>query len=492
MAVLLLASFMNLIDVTIVNVALPGLQRAFDATSSAIEWVVAAYILVFALLLLPAGRLGDIFGRRRMFIAGVVVFTIGSALCGFAPSIGTLVAARVLQAVGGAMMTPQTLAIVPTIFPPQERGAAFALFGLSAGLASVSGPVLGGFLIGQDIMGLGWRPIFLINLPIGVFAIVMALRFVPSVPGTRGLRNDYVGIVLAGSALLLVIFPLIEGRQAGWPAWCFAMMAAALPMTWAFVWWQRQQARRDAPQLLPVSLLSDRAFLVGTAMVAVLFSGIPGFFLVMALYLQNGYELSALQSGLTTVPFSLGVLVASVASGRLGNRWQRPRIVVGAALLGIAMVWLRFTVLQTGDAIQWRAFALPLLLGGIGLGTTLSPLFQTVLSHISARDTGSASGALQAFQQVGAAFGVAIMGELFFSRLGSASAALARGVTSAADRLAAQHAAFADAITHAVVYNSVAFFLICGAVLLFRQRAQVAGGGLAGAAPAGAQPPGHH
>ena len=185
MAVLLLAGFMNLVDVSIVNVALPSLQHAFDASDSQIEWVVAAYVLVLALGLLPFGRLGDIVGRRRMFVAGVAVFTLGSAICGLAPSMGALVAARVVQGIGGAMMTPQTLAIVPALFPPHERGKAFSLFGLTAGLATVAGPLLGGLLIDADLFGLGWRPIFLVNVPIGLLAVILALYYVPELPGRR-------------------------------------------------------------------------------------------------------------------------------------------------------------------------------------------------------------------------------------------------------------------------------------------------------------------
>ena len=457
MAVLLIAGFMNLIDVTIVNVALPSLQAAFGATSSQIEWVIAAYILVYALCLLPSGRLGDIVGRRRMFLAGVAVFTLGSALCGLAPSVELLVAARVLQAVGAGMMTPQTLAIVPALFPPQERGTAFSLFGLTAGLATVTGPVLGGFLIGQDIWGLGWRPIFLVNIPVGAIAVIGALRYVPKVPGSADLRNDYAGIAIAGATLLLVIFPLIEGRQAGWPWWCFAMLAAAVPAGYAFVRWQIRQGARGAAELLPVALLGNRTYLLGAGMVALLFSGIPGFFLVMALYLQRGFGLDPLHSGLTTLPFSVGLLSASLGVGRLGLRWQRGRIVAGAALLAIGMIGLRLTVLAAGDTVVWLRFALPLFVAGAGLGTAVSPLFQSALAAAGGRDAGSASGAMQAFQQVGAALGVAIMGEIFFARLAAEGAA------------ADPHAAYAAALTQAMLYNTAAFVGIgVMALALFR------------------------
>ncbi len=444
MAVLLIAGFMNLIDVTIVNVALPSLQVAFDATSSEIEWVVAAYILTFALGLLPAGRLGDVYGRRRLFLAGIATFTLGSLACGVAGSIDALVASRVLQAIGGAMMVPQTLAIVPVLFAPHERGAPFALFGLTAGFATVTGPVLGGFLIGHDILGLGWRPIFLVNIPVGILAVLAALRWVPGGSGTRGLGIDWVGVALAALTLLALVFPLIEGRQLGWPAWCFALMACALPAGAAFVAWQHRQAARDAPQLLPVALLGNRGYLVGTGMVMVLFSGIPGFFFVIALYLQNGYGLTPLQSGLTTLPFSVGILIASIAAIALGDRAKRARMGVGAALLCGAMIWLELTVRAVPDEIGRTLLLAPLLVGGLGLGTTVSPLFQTVLANVGGRDTGAASGALQALQQVGGALGIAVMGEIFFSALASAENV-------------APHVNYSNALFAAVLWNVAAF-----------------------------------
>lgn len=447
MAALLVAGFMNLIDVTIVNVAIPSLQDAFQASDSQIEWVVAAYILSFALFLLPAGRLGDVVGRRRMFVIGVSVFTIASALCGLAPGIGSLVAARVLQGLGGAMMTPQTLALVPALFPPRERGAAFALFGLSAGLASVAGPLLGGVLIGADIIGLDWRPIFLVNIPVGAVAVLGALRFVPKVPGDAALRLDLVGMALAGTGLMLMLFPLIEGRQLGWPAWVFAMMVAAIPVGAGFVAWQRRQARRGAPQLIPASLLANADYVTGSVLATLLFAGIPGFFLVFAIFLQVGFGLTPLESGITTLPFSLGVLGASVLSGRLGTRWPRERITAGAVLLVIGMTALRLMLPEAGGALSRAAFIVPLALSGLGLGTAVSPLFQTVLANVADRDTGAGSGALQSFQQVGGALGVAVMGQLFFGML--------RG-----------GGGYPEALTAALWFNAVAFVAV--ALLVWR------------------------
>lgn len=459
MITLLVAGFMNLIDVTIVNVALPSLQQAFGATSTQIEWVVAAYIFTFAVLLLPAGRMGDHFGRRRIFVAGVVLFTLASALCGLAPSMETLIAARVVQAAGGALMTPQTMAMVPALFPPHERGGVFALFGLTAGLASVAGPVLGGLLIGADLFGLGWRPIFLVNIPIGVLAVAATFRFVPKIPGSAAVGVDLVGMGLAGATLFLLLFPLIEGRQVGWPFWTLAMMAASVPMAVGFVLWLARQVRLGGPQVLPLALLQQRSFLLGAGLASLLFSGIPGMFFTLALYFQNGYGLTPLQSGLTTVPFPAGVLIASLVSGRLGGRRLRERITSGSVLLCLSTLILREVVLTMGDTLIWWRTALPLLIGGVGLGTAVSPLFQTVLSGATGRDAGSASGAVQAFQQVGGSFGVAIMGELFFARLASGGM---------------DHAGYAAALTHALIYSSAAFALIAISVR-FLPRPETAG-----------------
>ncbi|WP_102110266.1 MFS transporter [Oceaniglobus roseus] len=456
MAVLLTASFMNLIDVTIVNVALPSMKASLNASPSQIEWVVAIYILVFALCLLPGGRYGDIYGRRNVFMAGVVVFTLGSALCGLAPSIGVLVASRAVQAVGGAMMVPQTLALVPALFPPEERGAAFATFGLSAGLASVSGPLLGGVLIGADLWGLDWRPIFLVNVPVGVLAILLALRFLPKVSRRPDQKNDVVGIVVAGLALLFVVFPLIEGRQLGWPLWCFAMIAAALPMAALFVRWQKRQAARGGAQLLSAGLLANRNYLVGVLLTAILFSGMPSFFLIMALFLQDGFGLTPLQSGLTTVPFSVGVLMASLVAGRLGNRVLRARITTGASMMSLGMIWLWFLVYGIGEEVVSLRFLPPLLMAGFGLGTAISPLFNTVLASVSGENSGAASGALQAFQQVGGAMGVAIVGQIFFSRL----------VGSGPEGSATSHDAYAGAFLAGVSYPAFAFGLLAAMVWL--------------------------
>jgi EmrB/QacA subfamily drug resistance transporter len=451
---LLLASFMNLMDVTIVNVALPSMQENLGASPSQIEWVVAAYVLAFALGLLPFGRLGDIVGRKGMFLIGVGLFTLGSLLCGIAPSIETLIGARVLQGLAASAMTPQVLAIAQVSFPPEEKGLMFSLFGLAASLASVCGPIIGGALIAGDFFGLDWRPIFLVNIPIGVLAVIAGALVVVRVPPHPGLRNDYLGIGIFGLAMVLLVFPLIEGRTYGWPWWVFVMIAASVVLMAAFYFWERHRHAQNATQLLPLELLRNRSFLLGTLITTIFASGIPGFFIVVAIFLQTGFGLTPLESGLTTVPFSLGVMAASLLAGRFGSRFLRRRVATGALLLAVGMAYMRFEIGTVGDSVNSWALLPPLVIAGIGLGTTFGALFQSILAGVPHRDAGSGAGSLQAFQQAGGALGVALVGEIFFTWLENAQT---WGATS-------KSSAFVNAASNAIIYEIVVFLLVAALV----------------------------
>jgi len=460
LAVLLLASFMNLIDVTIVNVALPSLQENLGADASHIEWVIAAYVLAFALGLLPFGRLGDIVGRTHMFLIGVAAFTVASAACGLAPSIEWLIAARVLQGLAGAIMTPQVLAIATVTFPPEERGQSFSLFGLSAGLAAVAGPIAGGLLIGWNLWDLDWRPIFLVNVPVGILAVVLGWFIIPRPPGHPGLKNDFVGIALFGASIVALVFPIIEGRAYGWPAWTWGMMAAALVGMAAFVLWERRRAAADQPQLLNYSLITNPQFLLGALITTIFSSGIPGFFMVISLLLQTGFDFTPLESGLTNAPFSVGVLVISLIAGRFGSHYLRARAAISAALLVTGMVWVQFIVANIGDTIDHWWFLPPLFIAGLGLGLGFSALFQAVLANVPPRDAGAGSGSLQAFQQVGGAVGVALIGQIFFSML---EGARDWGATSV-------HQAFTVSASTAIYYLIGSFALVFVLVFLLKAR----------------------
>ena len=459
LVVLLAASFMNLIDVTIVNVALPTLQRTLGADASHIEWVIAAYVLAFALGLLPFGRLGDIVGRTHMFLIGVGAFTVASTLCGLAPNIETLIIARILQGLGGAIMTPQVLAIVQVTFPPEEKGQAFSLFGLSASLAAVTGPLVGGVLIGANIGGLDWRPIFLVNIPVGLVAIGAGWFLIPRTPGHPELKNDFIGITLFALAAVLMVFPLIEGRAYGWPAWSFGLMAGSVLVTAAFVLWERRMAATGRPQLLNYGLITNPNYLLGLLITTIFASGIPAMFLVISLTVQSGFGFTPLQSGMVNTPFSLGVMLVSFFIGRLGQRFLRGRLALGALIIAGGIAWLELSLRGVTDTLTHLMVVPPLFFAGLGLGLAFSGLFQSVLASVPPRDAGAGAGALQAFQQIGGALGVAIVGQIFFTLL---TADLEAGV--------APHPAYVRAASTAILYQISSFTLVAILVIFLRVR----------------------
>ena len=459
LVVLLAASFMNLIDVTIVNVALPTLQRTLGADASHIEWVIAAYVLAFALGLLPFGRLGDIVGRTHMFLIGVGAFTVASTLCGLAPNIETLIIARILQGLGGAIMTPQVLAIVQVTFPPEEKGQAFSLFGLSASLAAVTGPLVGGVLIGANIGGLDWRPIFLVNIPVGLVAIGTGWFLIPRTPGHPELKNDFIGITLFALAAVLMVFPLIEGRAYGWPAWSFGLMAGSVLVTAAFVLWERRMAATGRPQLLNYGLITNPNYLLGLLITTIFASGIPAMFLVISLTVQSGFGFTPLQSGMVNTPFSLGVMLVSFFIGRLGQRFLRGRLALGALIIAGGIAWLELSLRGVTDTLTHLMVVPPLFFAGLGLGLAFSGLFQSVLASVPPRDAGAGAGALQAFQQIGGALGVAIVGQIFFTLL---TADLESGV--------APHPAYVRAASTAILYQISSFTLVAILVIFLRVR----------------------
>lgn len=450
LAVLFLASFMNLIDISIVNVALPQIQADTGATPTQLEWVAAVYVLALAVGLLPFGRFGDVFGRRRMFVWGLIGFTVASAICGLAPDIVSLIAARAVQGIAAAAMVPQVLAIAHVIFPPEEKARVFGLYGTISSLGVVAGPIIGGALISADIASLGWRPAFLINIPLGIAALFGALAYVPHLDTDTDTRPDWIGSILFAAAAFLLVLPLVEGRVLGWPWWAFATLAASIPTALAFAAFERRRSARSLSALMPHGLLSNAPFLMRLGLVTLFFSGIPGLFLVLAVFLQSGFGLSALQSGLVTTPFPIGVMLASMATERFGNRRPSPRIAWGAALLVVGMIGLQFVIRSTGTALNPYAFILPLLVCGIGMGTAIMSLFQITMSSVSAQDAGAGSGAMQAFQQIGAALGIAIAGQIFFSILGD-------GGMEEGTKIAPR---FVEAATQATFYSITVFALL--------------------------------
>jgi EmrB/QacA subfamily drug resistance transporter len=419
MGVLIFASFMDLLDATIVNVALPSIRDDLHASGAQLEWTVGGYLLAFAVLMITGGRLGDIFGRKGMFVTGVVGFTAGSLLACLAPSIGVLLAARVVQGGFAAMMVPQMLSSLQALYSPRERAAMLGLVGGVSGLSAVIGPLLGGWLISSDAFGMGWRSIFLINLPIGVALVVLALRWVPDTRSEHPLRLDIAGLVLATAGLLGVVYALVEGRQQDWAAWIWAVGACGLLVLAAFVVQQVRRERATGSSLLPMRLFADRGFSAGLVTQAAFQGSLAGFALVLTVYVQTGLGWSAMHAGLTLLPFSLGAFVGTGISVPLGMRLGKVVMVVGAALQSAATVWVIAVVNGQGDGLSTWNLAPALVAAGIGLGMLVVPLVDVALATVPTTEAGAASGAYGTVQQVGAALGVAVIGTVFFGVVGT-------------------------------------------------------------------------
>jgi EmrB/QacA subfamily drug resistance transporter len=414
--VLLLANFMNLLDVTIVNVALPSIQGTTGAGVAALQWVIAGYLLVFALGLLPGGRFGDLFGHRKVFLAGVGLFTLASALCGLAPDGATLVAGRLLQGAGAALMVPQVLAIIHTSFAENERAAAFGLAGAVSGLAVIVGPVLGGGLIALDLFGLGWRWIFLVNLPVGLFVLMRGRSILPEGAGLHHGRMDWRGIALAVVGVVLILYPIIQGSENGWSPALVAAIVAAVPVLALFAWFQLNQDARGAPTLVPPRLFRRQGYTTGVVLAFAFFSGVAGMFMVLAVYLQRGLGHSALEAGLVLLPFALGAFGASAGSAMRKGQANQWLLATGCAVMAAGMVALLLALGGAETALAWPVLG-ALALAGAGMGLFVVNMFDFSLRDVPDDDAGAASGLLHTAQQLGNASGIAVVGAIFFGTL---------------------------------------------------------------------------
>lgn len=418
-SVLLFASFMDLMDNTIVNVALPAIERDLGASPAQLEWVVSGYMLAFAALLVTGGRLGDIFGRRLVFVVGVIGFTAASLLAALASTGEALVVLRVVQGVFAGAMVPQVLSIIQALFLPRERAAVYGIAGAVTGLAAVAGPLVGGALITSDAFGIGWRSIFVINVPIGILLLIGALLFIPETRSEQAPRLDVLGAMLAMGGVLALVYPLVEGRQLDWPWWTFALMALSPVLLAVFVWHQRRRAAARRAPLLPMSLFRDRGFSAGLVTQLAFQAGIASYFLILTIYLQSGLGYTAWDAGLSILPFSLGAILGSGISVPFTAKLGKLLVLAGAVLQGAGVAWSLAVVSDRGDALTFPDFILPLGVAGIGLGLLVVPLLDVALATVPVDDAGSASGALSTFQQVGAGLGVAVVGVVFFGIIGT-------------------------------------------------------------------------
>ncbi len=405
--------FMILLDTTIVNVAIPAMSTGLSTTLDQILWVLNAYILVYAVLLITAGRLGDLFGQRTLFAIGLFVFTLASALCGISQTVNELIAARILQGVGGALLTPQTLAILTSIFPPERRGAAFGVWGGVAGLATIAGPTIGGAIITY----INWRWIFFINVPIGVAALIATFVIIPDLRPGRRQGWDLVGVALASAGLFGIVFGLIEGQRYNWGQ--ITSTAITIPeilgagafLIVLFIFWERFQTQ----PLVPLSLFEDRNFAVANWIAAAISFGMLSMFLPITIYLQSVRGFSALTAGLTIAPMSLTSMVVAPFAGRFSDRVGGKYILMtGISLFTIGMASLAFVA---GPDSTWINFLLPTIIAGAGMGMTFAPMTTVAMRNISPRIAGAASGVLNTIRQLGAAIGSAVVGAILQNRL---------------------------------------------------------------------------
>lgn len=451
--VLLCGTFMVVLDFFIVNVALPSIQQDLRADSGALQFVVVGYALANAAMLITGGRLGDLYGRKRLFLSGMGMFTAASLACGLAPTVGILNTARVAQGIAGALLQPQVLAMLGLLYTGRQRAKAFSAYGLTLGLGAASGQLVGGLLIHADVAGLAWRSCFLINLPIGLLALLLGMRVLPACDsagaGASAKSLDWPGAALVAALLASALLPLVLGREQGWPWWSLACLST-LPMLW-LVFWRRQHSSdlRGGHPLIAPSVMRHKPFSIGLAVTMLFYSGNASFYFILALYLQDGLALSPLQSGLVFTVLALGFFAASINAPALNRLLGRRAILIGALVLGVghAALFAAAGWMKTGSL----ALLVPILLvQGCGLGMVMAPLVSTVLAGTPAMHTGVASGILASVQQLGNALGVALIGIVFYGVAGSATlvepAAVSRGFAAGTIYLAL--AAFATALMY--------------------------------------------
>ncbi len=414
LAVLLTGAFLPILDFTIVNLALPSIRSDLRASSGEVQFVISAYAATYAVMLITGGRFGDLFGRKRMFVAGVAGFTVASLLCGLAASPLMLVVGRILQALMAAMMAPQVLASICVLFSDGEQERAIGMYAATFGLANICGQVLGGILVSAHPFGLAWQAIFLVNVPIGLIAFFGGIFFLQENLPEHAKKLDIRGVVLLSVALGCLVYPLIEGREADWPGW---MGGVVLLSALAFITFIRYEARLSAQDLDPLvelSLFRNPRFAIGIVM-GLLFYMLSAFYLTFSVYLQGGLQKSPLQAGLATLPFAVGFFLSSTISSHVMRRFGNYALTLGFALqivgFGIVMVCVNYQLvigLEEGLACA-----------GLGYGVVMPSVIKAIIGDVIPRHAGLASGIVMTTLQIGAALGVAIVGGVFYSALGA-------------------------------------------------------------------------
>ncbi|MFI7665908.1 MFS transporter [Nocardia sp. NPDC049526] len=418
LAVILAADILDLLDSTITNIAAPTIARDLRGGPALIQWLGAGYALSLGVLLVVGGRLGDRFGKRRLFLIGLAGFTLASIACGLAVDPTTLICARLVQGAFGAMLIPQGFGILTSVFPREQLGKAFSVFGPALGLSGVCGPILAGFLVDADLFGLGWRAIFLINIGLGGLAFAAAYRLLPTEPGDRTVTIDALGAVLLAAAMLGTLFGLIDGSAHSWTASSFASMAAGAA---AFALFARRQVTAVAPLIEP-TLLRNRGFTSGLILGLVFFAAVSGLLYVLSLFMQNGLGYRPTEAALGLAPLAVGIIIASIAAHRLLAELGRNLILIGLLITLFGTGLLLVLALTTGIGIAPWALAVAILVLGLGMGTCFGSIFVVTIGDIDPSETGSGSGSLSAVQQLANAIGAAAITTVYFHTVGSGTA----------------------------------------------------------------------
>ncbi|MFI6999009.1 MFS transporter [Nocardia sp. NPDC050175] len=413
-SVVMIGMFMAILDSYIVVVAGPAIRADLGASEGQLQWILAGYQLSYAVLMITGGRFADVYGRKRIFILGAVVFTLSSIACAAAQDPGMLIAARVVQGLGAALMVPQVFAMIAVLVPEHGRHRVFGVLGVVIGMATIGGQLIGGLLIGADLFGSQWRGVFWVNVPIGVATILLAAKYVPESRAAGARKLDVPGVLALSVALVLLTFPLIQGRDAGWPWWTWACFAASAATFAVFVAIERGVDRAGGDPLVQLALFAQRSFAVGIVLVLCVYAFLTSYYLALSISMQEGLGLSALGAGLVYAPAATTFFVFSMVASRLMPKYGRRVLEVGSIVVATGYLTTA-VVLLYGPEIT-PALVIPLLmLQSVGGGLLITPLLSTVLSGISPDSVGTASGALSTAQQVGGALGVAVIGAVFFA-----------------------------------------------------------------------------
>ncbi|GAB3449901.1 MFS transporter [Actinophytocola sediminis] len=419
LVVTLAGGFMILLDVSVVTVAVPAIQESLGTSASGVQWVVSGYPLTLGLALVAGGRLGDAFGRRRMYLVGLSGFVLTSVLAGLAPTLVLLVVARLLQGLVAGLVTPQNGGLIQDLFRGPERGRAFGLLGATIGVSTAIGPVIGGLIL--DLFGdpEGWRWVFLVNLPIGVLTLVLAFFLVPPTPA-RSTRPDIdgTGMVLLGLTVLALMFPVVQS-DAGGLARFWWLFLVAIPIGYMFLRWERRRVATERTPLLDMRLFAARGYPAGVTIATVYFCGFSGIFLVFAVFFQTGLGFSPLESGLAMTPFALGSAVSAWLAGRLVARWRQRVTISGLAMSALGLVVTAAVTLVVDEDHLLVALLVPLLVAGLGGGAVISPNTTITLTCVPPDMSGVASGVLQTGQRMGTAVGTAMLAALFYATIGA-------------------------------------------------------------------------